>query len=96
MAGKVDRKKPAIGRNINSKGKINCLIFPNFDIDGSLGLLLKSIITAERNATMQEVRIRPARLGSLYPSVVLEKTGFINVIIFAAIVRINQLTGHKK
>ena len=43
-----------------------------------------------------EARIILASIGRLYPSAVLANTGLIRVIIFAAIVIINQLTGQRK
>ena len=92
-AGTVDRKNPTIGSNINSIGNKSSLIL---DKDEFLGLFLKSIKTIAIKAIKQDVKMKPARLGNLYPRVVLEKTGFINVIMFAATVNINQLTGQRK
>ena len=78
---------------MNSKGNKSSRIL---DRDGFFGLLRKSIITIAIRAIKQEVKITPARLGNLYPRVVREKTGFINVIMLAAIVIINQFTGQRK
>lgn len=54
------------------------------------------MITIARSAIKQDVKINPAKWGNVNPMVVLEKTGFRIVMIFAATVIINQFTGHKK
>ena len=78
---------------MNSSGKRNSRVLLE---ERDLGLVLKSIIISIKRAKRQEVKITPAIPGSLYPKVVLEKAGFINGIMFAATVSMNQLTGHKK
>src|SRR3989344_894448 len=88
-----ERKKPAIGKSMNSSGNKICL---NLDRLGFLGLLLKSITIITISAIRQMVKMNPASLGKLYPRVVREKTGFIKGIIFAAMVIMNQFTGHRK
>ena len=78
---------------MNSSGKRNSRVLL---VEWSLGRALKSIITSTKRAKIQDVKIAPAIPGSLYPRVVRENTGFINGIMFAAIVMINQLTGQRK
>ena len=89
----MERKNPAMGKSINSSGNKNCLVI---EAEYFFGLFLKSITIIARRANKQKVRINPASLGRLYPRAVLEKTGFIKGITFAAIVIINQLTGQSK
>src|SRR3990167_7901765 len=68
----------------------------SLETEGFFGLFRKSIITIARSATKQDVNIIPAKLGRLYPRVVLWNAGFVKGIMFAAIVIMNQLTGHRK
>src|SRR5579871_6392245 len=93
IAGTVERKKPAIGNNTNSRGKRNRFIFDTFSV---LGRFRKSIYIIISDARRHEVKIIPASFGSSYPSVVREKLGLIKGMIFAATVIINQLTGQRK
>ena len=93
IAGSVEKKKPTTGNKTNSRGKRNCF---TFDPAGLFGRLRKSITIIVSVAKRQEVKIRPASFGNSYPSVVREKTGFMNGIMFAATVIINQLTGQRK
>ena len=78
---------------MNSSGKRNSRVLL---AERCLGRALKSIIISTKRAKIQDVKIAPAIPGSLYPRVVLEKAGFINGIIFAATVNMNQLTGQRK
>src|SRR5258708_8821796 len=73
IAGNVERKKPTTGNKTNSRGNKSCF---TFEAVWLLGLLRKSITIIMSVAKRQEVKIKPANRGRLYPNVVCVNTGF--------------------
>ena len=91
--GRAEKKNPATGIKINSKGI-------NIDLQtdtprGLFGLYTLSMKNKTKKKPRERVKIMDDNFGTINPNTVLPKAGLISVGNVSPIVIINQLTGHK-